>query len=36
VLGEHAPSWLATAGLPARLVRYDDAVSRVAGWPEAA
>jgi thiamine biosynthesis lipoprotein len=36
VLGEHAPRWLATAGLPARLVRYDDAVSRVAGWPEAA
>jgi FAD:protein FMN transferase len=36
VLGEDAPRWLATLGLPARLVRYDDAVSRVAGWPEAA
>ena len=36
VLGEQALRWLATVGLPARLVRYDDAVSRVAGWPEAA
>jgi FAD:protein FMN transferase len=36
VLGEDALHWLATLGLPARLVRYDDAVSRVAGWPEAA
>jgi thiamine biosynthesis lipoprotein len=36
VLGEEALRWLATIGLPARLVRYDDAVSRVAGWPEAA
>lgn len=36
VLGEDALGWLATLGLPARLVRYDDAVSCVAGWPEAA
>ena len=36
VLGEEALRWLGMLGLPARLVRYDDAVSRVAGWPEAA
>ena len=36
VLGEAALTWLATLGLPARLVRYDAAVTRIAGWPEAA
>ncbi len=33
VLGEPAPAWLAALGLPARLVRYDGVVHRVAGWP---
>jgi FAD:protein FMN transferase len=33
VLGEPALAWLATLRLPARLVRYDGAVSHVAGWP---
>lgn len=36
VLGEDALRWLACLGLPARLVRYDEAVSLAAGWPEAA
>ncbi len=34
ILGEEAPGWLASQGLPARLVRADGAVVRVAGWPE--
>jgi thiamine biosynthesis lipoprotein len=33
VLGEPALTWLAARRLPARLVRYDGAVARVAGWP---
>ncbi|MGZ4119426.1 MAG: FAD:protein FMN transferase [Actinomycetota bacterium] len=33
VLGERAPAWLAEHGLPARLVRPDETVARVAGWP---
>jgi thiamine biosynthesis lipoprotein len=34
VLGEPAPEWLAARGLPARLVREDGEVVRVAGWPD--
>jgi FAD:protein FMN transferase len=34
VRGSSAPSWLASAGLPARLVRGGGSVLRVAGWPE--
>ena len=34
VIGEEAPDWLAKGGLPARLVRYDGAVTVVGGWPE--
>jgi FAD:protein FMN transferase len=33
VLGEPALMWLAERRLPARLVRSDGAVTRVAGWP---
>jgi thiamine biosynthesis lipoprotein len=33
VLGEEAPEWLAERRLPARLVRNDGSVVRVAGWP---
>jgi FAD:protein FMN transferase len=33
VRGEGAPDWLAATRLPARLVRPDGAVMRVAGWP---
>jgi len=33
VLGESAVGWLATLSLPARLVRHDDAVTNVGGWP---
>lgn len=36
VIGEEAPHWLAARSLPARLVRYDGAVSVVAGWPAGA
>jgi FAD:protein FMN transferase len=36
VLGETAPEWLAARGLPARLVRGNGEVVRVADWPEAA
>jgi thiamine biosynthesis lipoprotein len=36
VLGEDAPAWLASHGLPARLVRPDGDVTRVGGWPERA
>ena len=35
VLGEAALDWLASAGLPARLVAVDGSVTRVGGWPEA-
>jgi len=34
VRGEASPAWLASLGLPARLVRPDGSVVRVAGWPE--
>jgi FAD:protein FMN transferase len=33
VRGEDAPSWLASRGLPARLVRHDGRVVHVGGWP---
>lgn len=33
VLGHRAPSWLAAAGLPARLISADGHIVRVAGWP---
>jgi thiamine biosynthesis lipoprotein len=36
VLGEAAVDWLARLGLPARLVRYDGAVTHNEGWPAAA
>lgn len=36
VFGEEAPAWLASLGLPARLVRPDGRIVRVAGWPERA
>ena len=36
VLGEDAPAWLAEQALPARLVRPDGGIVRVAGWPERA
>jgi thiamine biosynthesis lipoprotein len=34
VLGADAPQWLATGGLPARLVAASGEVRTVAGWPE--
>jgi thiamine biosynthesis lipoprotein ApbE len=34
VLGTAAEAWLKAAGLPARLVASDGAVTRIAGWPE--
>ncbi len=34
VLGAAALDWLASAGLPARLVAQDGAIVRVGGWPE--
>jgi FAD:protein FMN transferase len=34
VRGGTAPAWLESSGLPARLVRRDGSVLRVAGWPE--
>jgi thiamine biosynthesis lipoprotein len=34
VRGGSAPLWLAATGLPARLVRRDGSILRVAGWPE--
>ena len=34
IRGERAPGWLATLGLPARLVRHDGTVHTVAGWPD--
>ena len=36
VRGEGAPQWLATTGLPARLVATGGDVTRVGGWPEEA
>jgi FAD:protein FMN transferase len=33
VRGERSPAWLASLGLPARLVRPDGRVVRVGGWP---
>jgi FAD:protein FMN transferase len=33
VRGEAAPGWLASAGLPARLVRPDGTAVTTAGWP---
>jgi FAD:protein FMN transferase len=35
VLGEDAAGWIASMGLPARLVRRDGRAVRVCGWPEA-
>jgi FAD:protein FMN transferase len=32
--GERATGWLAGLRLPARLVRHDGAVTKVAGWPD--
>jgi thiamine biosynthesis lipoprotein len=34
VLGEEALGWLATRGLPARLVDRDGALTRIGGWPQ--
>jgi len=34
VAGEAAPGWLASAGVPARLVSHDGDVRCVGGWPE--
>jgi len=34
VRGRAAVRWLESAGLPARLVARDGAVTRTAGWPE--
>ena len=36
VLGHAAPEWLASAGLPARLVAQNGSVVRLGGWPEPA
>jgi thiamine biosynthesis lipoprotein len=36
VRGADAPSWLASLGLPARLVGSDGSVVRVGGWPDPA
>jgi len=33
VLGHAAPAWLASAGLPARLVAQDGSIARLGGWP---
>jgi thiamine biosynthesis lipoprotein len=33
IRGDGAPAWLAAAGLPARLVGADGAVTLAAGWP---
>lgn len=35
ILGADAASWLTARKLPARLVRHDEAVLTVAGWPSA-
>jgi thiamine biosynthesis lipoprotein ApbE len=34
VLGEGAPSWLDSLGVPARLVRRDGSIVRVGRWPD--
>ncbi|MEP7194296.1 MAG: FAD:protein FMN transferase [Actinomycetota bacterium] len=34
IRGKSAAGWLATLGLPARLVAVDGSVTRIAGWPE--
>jgi thiamine biosynthesis lipoprotein len=34
VLGDEAPDWLGRLRLPARLVRADGSIVRIAGWPE--
>jgi thiamine biosynthesis lipoprotein len=36
VAGEQAVPWLATQGLPARLVGHDGSVRLVGGWPATA
>jgi thiamine biosynthesis lipoprotein len=36
VLGDAAPDWLREAGLPARLVTDDGAITRLGGWPDPA
>lgn len=36
VLGDDAPGWLASTGLPARLVAQDGSVVRLNGWPDPA
>jgi thiamine biosynthesis lipoprotein len=33
IRGERSPAWLASMGLPARLVRVDGTVVKVGGWP---
>lgn len=33
ILGEPAPAWIEGLGLPARFVRDDGSIVRVAGWP---
>jgi thiamine biosynthesis lipoprotein len=33
IRGDQAPGWLASLGLPARLVDVDGRVQTVAGWP---
>jgi thiamine biosynthesis lipoprotein len=33
IRGRHADQWLASLGLPARLVGLDGRVRTVAGWP---
>ena len=35
VAGPHAEDWLASTGLPARLVRHDGQVHHLGGWPAA-
>jgi thiamine biosynthesis lipoprotein len=35
VLGDAAPGWLESRGLPARLVRFDGTTRETAGWPAA-
>jgi thiamine biosynthesis lipoprotein ApbE len=33
IRGRHAPGWLASLGLPSRLVAIDGSIQTVAGWP---
>ena len=35
ILGPRAPAWLATRGLPSRLVAVDGTVVRIGAWPDA-